>query len=432
MKFIFADSLDCVDPNYDFLTDRFGPNREPQLGDVYPHELLGSPPYDGILVSRAIVGGGPISGKYTQAQRMRFLRDGARKFLRYDEKNHPDSFIFGDSGAFSYSKMKEPPYVSEEILDYYSDGGFTHGCSVDHIIFDFVDDEKVNDLSSERAAENNNRFEITLRNAEEFLQLSQRMGNHFTPLGVVQGWSPKSMAKAAGRLVRMGYNYLAVGGMVPLQSPQIMAALSSIRSAVGDEVRLHVLGFAKAEEISSFGKFNITSFDSTSPLLRSFKDSRRNYYDFNEGDGISYYSAIRVPQSTENKILKYLSAEGIYRQEDLQIREANALDALREYDDARITKEDVLQAVMDYSTPLLIGRDTNLTPKELVKLSVLRQRYDHTLTDMPWKKCLCEVCKSIGIEVMVFRASNRNKRRGFHNLYAYHRHIKSIQGNIRA
>ena len=57
MKFIFADSLDYVDPRYDFSTDRSPPDREPYWDDVFPHELLGYAPYDGLLVSRAIVGG---------------------------------------------------------------------------------------------------------------------------------------------------------------------------------------------------------------------------------------------------------------------------------------------------------------------------------------------------------------------------------------
>lgn len=35
MKFIFADSLDFVDPNYDFVSDRNGPGRKPYWDDAY-------------------------------------------------------------------------------------------------------------------------------------------------------------------------------------------------------------------------------------------------------------------------------------------------------------------------------------------------------------------------------------------------------------
>ncbi|MNE91357.1 hypothetical protein D3C80_1889590 [compost metagenome] len=49
----------------------------------------------------------------------------------------------------------------------------------------------------------------------------------------------------------------------------------------------------------------------------------------------------------------------------------------------------------------------------------LRGRYRTTLADKPWRRCGCRICKDVGIEVMIFRASNRNKRRGIHNLAAF-------------
>ena len=84
MKFIYADSLDVVDPGYDFIRDRNGEGRKPYWDDLYPHEILGAAPYDGILVSRGIVGGSKVTGKYSEAQSMRFRRVGARAFLTLD------------------------------------------------------------------------------------------------------------------------------------------------------------------------------------------------------------------------------------------------------------------------------------------------------------------------------------------------------------
>ena len=50
MKFLYADSIDTVDPNYDFLEERSKPNRDIYWDDQYPHEYLGKAPYDGLLV----------------------------------------------------------------------------------------------------------------------------------------------------------------------------------------------------------------------------------------------------------------------------------------------------------------------------------------------------------------------------------------------
>lgn len=431
MKFIFADSLDFVDPKYDFLEDRPSPLREPYWDDQYPHEILGTAPYDGILVSKAVVGGVKVSGKYTDSQAMRFERIGAREFLRFPEANYPGSMMVGDCGAFSYHAMDVPPYSPDEMIDFYGDGGFTHGCSVDHIIFDHSEDHKVNETDLKQREENLRRYEITLKNAEDFLKHSRRLGNEFTPMGVVQGWSPGSMAQAALRLQKMGYKYLAIGGMVPLQARQILSVLEAIRTTVGFDIGIHILGFAKADEISIFSDVKITSFDSTSPLIRAFKDSNRNYFLPNNQGSLDYYSAIRIPQSIQNNTLKNLAKEGAYSQEDLQTREMLALDVIRNFSDGNASLEETLEHVMNYSTPLLFGKDDGLTQNEIKKMENLRERYTNTLTKAPWKKCPCKICKTVGIEVIIFRSSNRNKRRGFHNLYAYQNHIKNLQPEVK-
>ena len=111
------------------------PERQPYWDDVYPHEILGYAPYDGVLVSRAIVGGHRSKGKYTPAQARRFEAVGARKFLRLDTPEFAHLPIFGDCGAFAYAQEERAALQPAEIAEFYDDCGFTHGCSVDHIIF---------------------------------------------------------------------------------------------------------------------------------------------------------------------------------------------------------------------------------------------------------------------------------------------------------
>src|SRR3546814_20742533 len=54
IKFIFADSLDYVNPAFDFVAERSPPGRQTYWEDCFPHEILGYAPYDGLLVSRGI------------------------------------------------------------------------------------------------------------------------------------------------------------------------------------------------------------------------------------------------------------------------------------------------------------------------------------------------------------------------------------------
>lgn len=425
MRFIWADALDLVDPGYDFVRDRNAAGRAPYWDDRYPHELMGYAPYDGVLVSRGIVGGPKVKGKYTEAQASRFRRVGARRFLRLEGPGLQHLPIFGDCGAFTYHNEDAPPYSSEETAEFYDDGQFTHGCSVDHIIFDF--DETVSGMEGGRE-EVRRRFDITLENAAAFLKATRQMSGPFQPLGVIQGWSPDSMAEAARRLVAMGYDYLALGGTVPLKSRQIKACLVAIRSAVPASTRLHILGFAKANEIDTFATYNITSFDTTSPLIRAFKDAKANYYLPNQKGGISYYTAVRVPQAIENTKLVRLAKRGDLDQERLVSLERRALAALRAFDRDECGVEDTLDAVLEYAVPAEFGAAIEHLPVS-GSIESLRERYSKTLTDRPWRRCGCPICRDLGIEVVIFRATNRNKRRGFHNLGVFRDHVSRYYPN---
>ena len=415
MKFIFADTMDYVDPGFDFAADRNAPERRAYWDDEYPHEHMDVPPYDGMLVSRAAVGKGRLGGgKYSEAQAMAFRRIGARAFLRLSGPRFGHMPVFGDCGAFAYVKERTPPYTPDDMLAFYEDGEFTHGCSVDHIIFEFHEDEDPAHFPSTAARdEAQRRFDITQANAEAFLRSARTLTGRFTPLGVVQGWSPGSMALAARNLCRMGYRYLAIGGTVPLRTPQVKACIQAVRDAVPPDIAMHVLGFAKAEDIQEFVGLRITSFDTTSPLRRAFKDARCNYYLRRPGAGLDYYTALRVPQATENPKLQRLAKEGKARQEDLQRLERQALESLRAYAERRADLEGTLETVLAYDDWTLLQRANGPVDGGRAALSA---RYRRTLADRPWERCRCRVCRDLGIEVVIFRGSNRNKRRGIHNL----------------
>ncbi len=422
MKFIFADSLDYVDPAFDFIADRSPAERQPYWDDAYPHEILGYAPYDGMLVSRGIVGDHRVKGKYTASQARRFALVGARRFLRLDKPEFARLEIFGDCGAFTYAQEDRPPYTPAEMAEFYDECGFTHGCSVDHIIFDFDPAGEGIEGGSQDAR---NRFEITLENADGFRREAIAMGADFTPLGVIQGWSPGSMAEAARRLVAMGYDYLAIGGMVPLKSPEIKLCLEAIRGAIPSSTRLHILGFAKADDIDSFHGYDIASFDTTSPLIRAFKDAKINYYLPGDGLALRYFTAIRVPQAIENPKLQRCVKKGVFRAEDLVRMESAALTSLRAFDHGQADLDVTLHHVMTYSASLVEEKPFE-DCRDSPALRKLEMRYRETLSARPWRECGCAICASASIEVIIFRGSNRNKRRGIHNLAVYKNHIERL------
>jgi hypothetical protein len=49
--------------------------------------------------------------------------------------------------------------------------------------------------------------------------------------------------------------------------------------------------------------------------------------------------------------------------------------------------------------------------------------YEEILRAKPWKACPCEICHQLGIHVMLFRGAERNRRRGFHNLFVFYQRL---------
>ncbi len=407
MRFFFADSIDQIDPGFNFVTEEFSLGRSVQRDDAYPHEFFQEPPYDGILVSRAIVGDESSKGKYTTAQAMRFRRDGAEKFLRYNTSLQ-NGDLMGDCGAFSYSGLEEPPYRVEEMVDYYSEARFTLAVSIDHVIFGY--DERFdgpNLFESMIPNEWARRYELTLSIAERFLEQTLKSDAPFRPVGVAQGWSPQSYAESTRRLVNMGYDYVALGGLVPLKVGQIHRVVDAVRQ-VSPNVDLHLFGFTKADHVHEFVQYKIASLDSTSPMLRAFKDGKRNYY-----TGSRWYTAIRVPQVDENLRFKRAILAGQKDQRRLRNLEKNTLTTLRAFDSGIESLQNTLEALEEYATEFCD--------------SPPMAAYRETLSERPWSQCQCKVCREIGIDVVIFRGSNRNRRRGFHNLWTFHEKLKKIR-----
>lgn len=417
MKFLFSDSLDFVDPKYNFELDRNGSGRRPHEDDHFPHEHLERAPYDGLLISRAIVGGAKRGGKYTEAQCLRFLREGARAFLRYSVSKFPGSIVMGDCGAFSYRDLAAPPYTVADTVEFYEDGGFTHGCSVDHVIFDFLED------SANGSPDARDRYDITLQNARAFLRDARALRGKFTPVGVIQGWSAASMGNAARTLVKMGYKYLAVGGMVPLKTFQIAQALNAIRESVPANVKLHVLGFGKTEDLNLLRSYRVFSFDTTSPLRRAFKDAKKNYYALRNG-ALEYYTALHIPQAIDNDKLLRHAKRGRLNQEQLLDLERRALDTVRKYGRGRCSVNTTIEALLAYIR-YAVWDDGASKSRNEQRLNQLGNAYHRTLTDRAWELCACRICRETGIEVLIFRSSNRNKRRGIHNLHVFYASLRN-------
>lgn len=401
MRFYFPDSQDQVDPEYDFLAEEHPPLHVFQRDDRYAHELHDAPPYDGILVSRTTIDGQRGNGgRYRAAQRHRLYRVGIHRFFRLP----PELEAIGDCGAFSYVDEPVPPVTVDETIDFYEAVGVDEGVSVDHVVLAFGDDERPPEPDWIE------RRELTLTLAKQFLAEHRRRGCAFTPMGVAQGWSPSSYAESIAALQEQGYERIAIGGIAPLKANQILACLTAVDAVRAPDTQLHLLGVSRAERYRSFAEHGVASLDSTSPFRQAFTDDRDNYYAPDAAE--RSFVALRIPPSETNSKLRNRIRAGALDQREIQAAERASLTAARAYDRGELGLEDALAALLDYERLAGIGtRD-------------YAAAYRRTLEARPWADCPCSICRRWGVEVAIFRGIERNKRRGFHNLWVFEQRLR--------
>jgi len=410
MKYFFPDSQDLVDPSFDFTRERRAVDRLRQRDDIYAHEVFSTPAFDGLLVSKGIVDGyAGLGSRYTMAQRHRLLRDGAPSFLRTERPDGRRLPVIGDCGAFTYVKEKLPPYTVESVLGFYEQCRFDFGISVDHVILGFsatddVDPALLNDWKE--------RQELTLDLARDFLAGHRTARLAFKPLGVAQGWSPRSYAEAVVALQKMGYDYIALGGMVPLKTPEIIACLRAIAQVRATTTRLHLLGVTRIEQVTAFADYGVESFDSTAPLRQAFKDDKNNYYTL---DGA--FTAIRIPQVQGNPSLQKRIAAGQIQQEKARRLEKACLGVMQDYATGAADLEEAVELLCEYEKLYDPKKDHS-------------EAYRTTLAARPWEQCSCEVCSELGHHVIIFRGAERNRRRGFHNIHVFYRRLGLQLGTL--
>jgi hypothetical protein len=397
MRFYFPDSQDQIDPRFDFEFEAHPPLHNRQRDDRYAHEALDPPPYTGLLVSKAMIDRHGGAGRYTAPHRQRFYREGVRNFFRLDQVRGPRIETLGDCGAFTYIGDEVPPYSTDEVISFYDENEFDAGVSVDHVITAFEGGAQTQLIDSPHKP----RYDLTLRLAEEFLGRHRERGCSFTPVGVVQGWSAQTYAAAVSSLQEMGYERIAIGGLVPLKTYEILSVLDAIEAVRAPTTQMHLFGVTRFELVPLAEGHGVTSFDTTSPFRRAFKDGTDNYYAPERT-----YVALRVPQVDGNAKLSARIRSGQVDQEEARVLEQAALSAVRDFDRDRCGLEEALAALCVYQDLHDPRHDR-------------REDYRQMLADSPWRSCDCTVCQDVGVEVALFRGSERNKRRGFHNLHVF-------------
>jgi hypothetical protein len=315
----------------------------------------------------------------------------------------------GDCGAFGYVEEKVPPYDPVETLKYYRDLGFNYGVTVDHLVVPQFEKDK------------DFRMRLTFENGiKAFEEWSKNYRKDFQLIVAVQGWEIKDYIKMYEDYLKHGIRHFGFGGLVRSPTSFILELLNQLIKKIKETKifpeYLHFFGlarfalFPKFKELEEMGIQ--VGFDSASFLRKAWlssPDAQLNYLSL-DGKG---YAAIRIPfvsrQSKERETTLIEKPS-----ENLAMLEKECLEKLRMYDKDQIDLESVLKVLSKFNKAIG-GRP------ELINY------YRRTLEEKPWKSCDCPICKSIGIEVVIFRGNNRNRRRGFHNTYVFYKILKNTE-----
>jgi len=396
MKYFIPEWDDRVDPKYDFMTDTHSKehSENPILNDVYTWDIFGvdKVPIDGVLVSRIT-----MNKKKTEWA----LKEGIHKVLRL-----PQSFeIMGDCGAFGYIKDKTPIYDPIETLEFYDSVGFNYGVSVDHLVVAGFQKEK------------DYRMNLTYKNGvKSHCEWKKRFKDRFQLVVAVQGLKIEDYLQMYDNYIKHGIEHFGFGGLVRSPSAFIMKLLDKIIKRIKSTKivpeYLHFFGLSRSALFPKFTKLEelgtSVGFDSASYLRKAWLSSPETQMNYLSLEGAGY-TAIRIPMvkrrkgDTEDKKAK-----------ELEKLKQECLAKLRRYDENKEPLDSVLSSLNQ------LNKTVGIRPEIL-------SYYKRTLLEKPWKKCDCPICTTIGIQTIIFRGNNRNRRRGFHNTYAFYDILKNPQ-----
>ncbi|MEM0506762.1 MAG: hypothetical protein QXW58_05855 [Thermosphaera sp.] len=368
IKLVVPDWDDIIDPNYDFKNEVSSPEykKDKYRYGVRIWEVFNPPPVNGVLIS--------ISTINTKKQDLMRAMGGARGFLKLPAGIQ----LIGDCGAWQYRNEDVPPYTVEEVLKLYDELGVDYGVTLDHIPF------------FGNAFE---RMKLTLENAVKAYELWRpryEKGNYrFILMASLQGIEIQDYISMFDKLYRKGYRDFAVGGLAKRTTDFIERLVRKLHDKLKeckDVKKLHFLGVVRSSTIPLLEELKgveEVSLDNATFLRMAWFRTTGNYVLPNGRT----YTAIRV-----------LNADSVF------------YDLLRSYDEGRVGLDEVVKVLREH---LSKTGDMHYFP-----------HYVATLRDRPWESCDCPICRSVGIEVLVFKGNNRNRRRGFHNIYVLSKLLK--------
>lgn len=431
-----------VDPNYNFDEETEDKSRR-----KYGYEFCKEPLCNGLLVSKTMLEErtnikqvGSKFQLYPKGNNTYFYSN-IRRYLSLKKNLH--YITFADPGTWSYAHKLELPdflYDTDSVFNYYNSLRFDLCGSVDWPIIDKIrinNNGKIHfrDLSIK---EKEHRRRLTTELAKSFMKKCSRTKRvNFVPFGTVQGYSVNTYISSLRKILKLGYKYVAIGGLPSYSEKKVLELLIDIRKCIrkyGDgNIGLHLYGrFPSPNAVLPFAKAGVTSFDNNYSYIMAAK-TQCNVWNpeflFDEDIKVPNFPCygIKIP-SIRGKAIVSFKKKSEKNLVDIIIKSANACYSSFVDFNRSQTPRNTKKFMISYKKMYLCFQKYKVSNLSQTKLDSIFFAAENTLLHKTWKRCGCTACKKSKSHISLLRGGTRIYYTFFHNTYTqFARYLKELK-----
>jgi hypothetical protein len=283
------------------------------------------------------------------------------------------------------------------------------------------------------------RRNLTLELAQDFVNKARKRRDlNFVPFGTIQGYSPSTYRDSMRKILKMGYEYIAIGGLPAYSEKEVIELLPIIQEEIdraGYRPGIHLYGrFPSPSKVGYYLQNYVSSFDNNSSFI-SAAQSPCAYYDpefLTTWETPSFLcSGAKIPP-LKGPLLSRLKR----RDPDLHAKVAKKCDKTFKMfcEFARSGKtgdlKDFLRQYKRMNKAINAARLRPISNNQIVKIN---DRAKAALKNKGWERCDCEACEICGPHIVLVRGQ-RIPYLFLHNTYVqfarFQQELKKAKENV--
>lgn len=438
-----------VVPHYNF--DEGFPIRRVWKDVQYGYEICKEHLCSGLLISKTMLDM-RIKLKINKSQfricvpRTKYYYENIRDYLSLN--NFPSYITFADPGTWSYvHKLKLPEFLFDQdlLFNYYNSLHFDLCGSVDWPVINKirVKDEKTGKVTFRDLTDKEKRYrcKLTVDLAKSFLKKCRGKSKdqiNFIPFGTVQGYSVRSYISSLKAVLKLGYKYVAIGGLPSYSEAKVIELLPLIHKCikkygVSENIGLHLYGrFPSPKVVPVFLKYGVTTFDNNYSYITATKTKCTVWDpDFINNELLdsplqSPCYNIKIPSARGKSILLFRKKTD----EETFKNVRNITDCCY----VSFVRFNERQSVRNLKRFLKIYKKMYDCFKSFGVIKVSQNQIDKmvevaedSLKDKVWERCGCTACRRAGSHIVLTRDQTRISFAFFHNSYVqYGRFLREL------